>query len=308
MNKTPIEWTDFTVNPFRFRNLANGRVGHYCEKISPGCKHCYSGTMQKGPYLSGLDFLLENFAKGELFLDPKPLHDIVARKKACKVFWCDMTDMFLDQYPFEWIDQNVAAMVLTPHITHQVLSKRTGRMLKYFQSRGPKGDPHDIGYWMAQLSKTPGDRDIEWPPQNIVLGASVEDQQRADERRPHMRDLAAAGWNTFVSYEPALGAVDWTWWDFLKWGIVGGESGRGAREFEVEWARNAVAQWRRRGIAPFVKQMGSNPMNRVSETSIGPGVSTVKLVQLDLAHPKGGDMTQWPADLQFIREYPVLGK
>jgi protein gp37 len=37
MNRTGIEWCDSTVNPIRFRNLETGRVGHYCEKISPGC-------------------------------------------------------------------------------------------------------------------------------------------------------------------------------------------------------------------------------------------------------------------------------
>jgi protein gp37 len=40
MNKTAIEWTDFTSNPIRARR--GDRTGHYCEKISPGCAHCYA--------------------------------------------------------------------------------------------------------------------------------------------------------------------------------------------------------------------------------------------------------------------------
>jgi protein gp37 len=39
MKKTSIEWTDFTVNPFRFRSLETGKVGHFCTKISAGCKN-----------------------------------------------------------------------------------------------------------------------------------------------------------------------------------------------------------------------------------------------------------------------------
>jgi protein gp37 len=284
VNKTPIEWTDFTINPFRFRNLETGRVGHYCEKISPGCKQCYSGKMQLGPYLSGLDFLPENFAKGELFLDPKPLEQVLARKKPCRIFWCDMTDMFLAQYPDEWIDKCIGVMARTPHITHQVLTKRPDRMVrKMFDDRG---------------------HHQPWPLPNVILGASVEDQQRADERHPYMREIAAAGWNTFVSYEPALGPVNWLGWEFLKWGIVGGESGPGARSFDLAWARSAVEQWRASGTAAFVKQLGSTP--RVwscrDESCTHPGCG---FDSVDLKHPKGGDMSEWPADLQFVREFPV---
>lgn len=31
-----IAWTDITVNPIRARARQSERVGHYCEKISPG--------------------------------------------------------------------------------------------------------------------------------------------------------------------------------------------------------------------------------------------------------------------------------
>lgn len=36
MVATSIEWCDFSINPIRAR-LGDGD-GHYCEKISPGCK------------------------------------------------------------------------------------------------------------------------------------------------------------------------------------------------------------------------------------------------------------------------------
>lgn len=42
---TGIEWTGATVNPIR-RRLPNGRVGHYCEKISAGCTNCYASRLQ----------------------------------------------------------------------------------------------------------------------------------------------------------------------------------------------------------------------------------------------------------------------
>jgi protein gp37 len=92
MNKTPIQWTDFTVNPFRFRNLKTGKVGHYCTKITPGCKNCYAGKMQEGPYLSGLTYIEENKAKGEFFLDEAVLQQVLRRKKPARIFWCVAED------------------------------------------------------------------------------------------------------------------------------------------------------------------------------------------------------------------------
>src|SRR5262245_37357978 len=46
MQKTTIGWCTHTVNPIRARQYSTGHVGHYCEKISDGCKHCYSSAMQ----------------------------------------------------------------------------------------------------------------------------------------------------------------------------------------------------------------------------------------------------------------------
>ena len=37
---TAIEWAEMSWNPIRARNIATGVVGHYCVKVSPGCKHC----------------------------------------------------------------------------------------------------------------------------------------------------------------------------------------------------------------------------------------------------------------------------
>lgn len=48
-----------------------------------------------------------------------------------------------------------------------------------------------------------------WPLSNVWLGISAEDQARADERVPDL--LATPAAVRWVSYEPALGPVDFTW-------------------------------------------------------------------------------------------------
>lgn len=78
-----------------------------------------------------------------------------------------------------------------------------------------------------------------WPLPNVYIGCTAEDQTRADELRPHMHRVAVAGWRTFVSYEPALGPVDWKGWEFLDQLISGGESGHKARPSHPDWHRAA---------------------------------------------------------------------
>src|SRR5690606_3201684 len=50
--------------------------------------------------------------------------------------------------------------------------------------------------------------------------------------------------------------------DGLDWIVVGGESGPGARPFDVAWARSIVEQCRESLIPVFVKQLGSKPIVR----------------------------------------------
>ena len=43
MNKTSIEWTDYTSNLIRYRD-PEGRGVHGCIKVSAGCANCYASA------------------------------------------------------------------------------------------------------------------------------------------------------------------------------------------------------------------------------------------------------------------------
>lgn len=63
----------------------------------------------------------------------------------------------------------------------------------------------------------------------------------------------------WVSYEPALGPVDWRpYLDFVKWIIFGGESGFNPRKSEAQWALDTLGQCREFGRAFFNKQAGEH--------------------------------------------------
>jgi protein gp37 len=170
-----------------------------------------------------------------------------------------------------------------------------------------------------------------WPPPNVWFGASVENQRFADERIPILLQTPAA--MRFISAEPLLEHIrltevavpdqhagkyaghghtfnalsredDLTLFNapaHLDWVIVGGESGTGARPFDVACARSIVKQCQVAGVPVFVKQLGASPL---VEREVGSAKGGCH-VPLNLRDRKGCDMTEWPEDLR-VREMPVV--
>ncbi len=156
----------------------------------------------------------------------------------------------------------------------------------------------------------------QWPLPNVWLGVSVEDQQRADERIPHL--LRTPATVRFLSAEPLLSEVDL--WRFLEghngepvgdWVIVGGESGLNSRPCDVDWIRSLVAQCRSAKVACFVKQLGSAPRGDEVLAPTGrfrnhPQTGQRQLqLKVTLKDRKGGNPSEWPADLR-VRQFPEV--
>ncbi len=231
MGSTSIEWTDRSVNPFRAK-LGQGN-GHYCEKISQGCRNCYSSRMQRR---FGMPQFQEQRRAGvEHHLHVKALEEVLKRRKPTKWFWCDMTDMFGSWVPFEWIAACFGVMAATPHHTHQVLTKRPERMLEWFEwaesqsesvsmlrdgmpnglltcaweaNCGDAWGEHESPEALAETTPSAGVYGTRWPLPNVWIGTSVEDQPNADKRVPLLIQCPAAV--RFLSVEPMIGPVDLT--------------------------------------------------------------------------------------------------
>lgn len=303
-NKTSIEWCDFSSNPIRYRHRETGRDVWACAKVSPGCTHCYS------------EALALRFGKAEPYLDEKEVKKLLDSKKLAgrRVFIGDMTDIFGAWVPDELLDRLFAAFALRPDVMFQVLTKRAERMADYITSRGKASQAAAIEAGARSLGWTlefHGHSLFQWPLENCWLGVSVEDQQRADERIPHL--LATPAAVRFLSVEPLLEPIDLALWlthsperaterrakggnyqrQFLDWIIVGGESGQGARPLELEWVASIVAQCNDAGVPCFIKQLGHAP--RFTDFGINQRYS--------LLDSKGGDITEWPAALR-VREFP----
>ncbi len=294
---TKIEWTDASWNPLRARRLSDGKVGWHCEMLSPGCAHCYAQTFN-GRKLpnggTGLDYTKKSSALVETFIDDSFLEDPMRWRRPRKVFVCSMTDLFGEWVSDDQIDMIFAMMERCARHTFQVLTKRADRMADY------------CGWRWGNREDGPGHRIPAW---NIWLGVSAENQTTANKRIPDLIDTPAAV--RFVSYEPAIAAVNFrtgiydmgggcsvgTALEDIDWLIVGGESGPGARPFDLAWARFAIDQCQAAGTACFVKQLGTMPFDSFYRAGVADQ-------RIHLKHPKGGLMEEWPDDLR-VREYPT---
>lgn len=249
MVDTNISWADKVWNPV---------TG--CTKVSAGCKNCYAERMSKR--LAGRC----GYPKDNPFavtLHPEKLSEPLHWKKPSRIFVCSMGDLFHEAVPDKFIDKVFTAIALSPQHTFLVLTKRPERMVSI------------IPWFKARLAARDGSR---WPIPNVMLGVSVEDQQTADERIPLLLQTPAA--KRFVSYEPALGPVDFrrlnvagatynallgeyrTKSDLydgkvaLDQIIMGGESGPGARPMHPDWARSVRDHCQAAGLSFFFKQWG----------------------------------------------------
>lgn len=283
--KTKIQWADKTWNP---------TIG--CDRISPGCANCYAKTlhdMRHAAYARGKRLPVQYAVPFETIqLKPERLSDPLRWRKPSRIFVNSVSDLFHESIPDAYIDQMFAAMAMAPWHQFQVLTKRPHRMHRYLTERtfgnSLISEPSaykrvvaamDMPVWMPggkRFLRVPK----AWPLPNVWLGVSVENQRWADERIPLLLDTPADV--RFVSYEPALEAVDFTRWvsgcrskagntgcvrcqngnrlPSADWVIVGGESGTGARPFHIAWARHVIDQCKEAGVAVFVKQLGAVPV------------------------------------------------
>lgn len=302
MQTTKIEWADMSVNPIRARYKKTGAVGHYCEKIAPGCTHCYSSALQVRfktlPFGSG-----QHREQFDIYLDRKTLESVRKRKKPAKIFWVDMSDIFGEWVEQDWLDEMFATMRDTPQHTHMLLTKR----LDQVGARWPLYD--SVEAWCNSCRKIvrpvisnekpecENCRDVLWPKfyPNVWFGTSVSDQPTLDAARKlaEFRDRAGV---LFLSCEPLLAPLDLSWWfenipreEF--WCVVGGESGRLARPCKIEWIESIVEQCRKAQVKCFTKQIGADPVGRNGEP-------------LHIADRKGGNMMDWPLWIR-VREFPM---
>ena len=392
--RTGIEWCDATFNPW---------IG--CEKVSPGCAHCYAETLVEGRMgrggAWGADGVRQvtspsnwkkplrwaRLAREGLLPNGEPNRD----GHRPRIFCASLADVFEPRPELEEPRRNLFALIeQTPELDWLLLTKRP----EFARAWLFENEPYMQGGGFVTRDGLP------WGlPPNVWLGTSIENA-RHTYRADVLREIPAAV--RFISAEPLLGSLFPTYdggndgdavradrregaavgdvalrvQDHVRgeagrgssdprlrrdpvsvarrsvesrapldltgidWVIVGGESGPGARPFDVEWAREIIRasggfrccdsgyycpaagenecavhggfdvccehperHEQRRGPAVFVKQLGAQPTH-VREFDRGELVGLRYTELLNLRDRKGGDWDEWPADLR-IREFPA---
>lgn len=240
--QTTIEWADHTFNPW---------VG--CTKVSPACDNCYAESWAKR---SGSPELWEGTRRrtsaGNWRQPLKWDRDAADAGVRRRVFCASLADVFDNQVPGQWRDDLWTLIAETEHLDWLLLTKRPQNIATMLPS-------------IAFRTVTPwGDG---WP--NVWLGATVENDEEARRRIPHL--IAVAAHLRFLSMEPLVGAVClWPWLVEKKigWVITGGESGGSARPSHPDWFRQIRDDCQNCGVPFHHKQNGE--FASVSEVE-GPG-------------------------------------
>lgn len=273
MSKSAIEWTDRTDNPIHLLKADGSHGGHWCQKTSAGCKKCYAEAVNSSNYFKFASHLKYSGKPPEnLSFDNAVVEKWKTATKPWKRFVCSMTDLFGEWVPYEWQHKVFDEAALAPTQTIQLLTKRPGIALEAAAT------------WM-QLSG------LDSMPSNIWMGVTIEDSTEAENRWSDVADLAEQFSLLWISHEPGLSSVDWHFYSFIDWMVIGGESGPGARDFHLAHAQATLEWCKKNEVAAFFKQMGDSPI--LEDGASGKG----------LYGRKGKDFDAWP-EWAKVREFP----
>lgn len=230
--KTTIEWTHHTFNPW-----------WGCEKVSPACTSCYAETFSKriGQKVWGKD-APRRFFNEKHWIEPHHW-DIEAKRLRTRrrVFCASMADVFEERKDLDVHRSKLWDLIeTTSALDWLLLTKRPENIKRMVPTS-----------WLRS------------PRPNVWYGTTVENQEWAEKRIPHLLGVPAA--IRFLSVEPMLGPIvlgpcmqtpEAFHRRGIDWIICGGESGHHARPMHPIWAQSLRNQAFTADIRFFFKQWG----------------------------------------------------
>jgi protein gp37 len=247
-----------TTSPITDEMFANGKfwtdawsLVDGCTPVSPGCLNCWLKAMQ------------ERFGHGQGDFEGNAVFredrlDIPARQKKPRIYavW---SDLYHEAVSFEDWHSAIIQMRCQERHTFLIITKRPERAVEYYSRLVP-----------AVYSN---------PAPNIIHIATMENQDMADKRMPHLLRIPG---KRGIIIEPMLGPVDFSnmeTYEYLQhrynstkaafWihplkkihqVILGPENGKGKRPFEEEWAESVKAQCEGAGVPFYRKDKGEGEL------------------------------------------------
>lgn len=202
---------------------------HGCKKISTGCKNCYVYRIdgRHGKDSSIVDKTL-NF---NLPIKKKRNGTYVIPYNE-EIYTCFSSDFFLDEAD-QWRSEVWEMIRVRKDCHFFIITKRIDR----FKISLPEnwGDGYD----------------------NVTIGSTVENQDRADYRLPIFYDVPIK--HKMIMCEPLLERIDLMKYlgNWVEQVIVGGESGNEARICNYDWVLDIHRQCQQKSIQFHFKQTGA---------------------------------------------------
>lgn len=247
------------------------------DMVSPGCLNCYARRM----FGRNLWKCPECDGSGTEYIGPEGHIKLPYPCRVCHgTGHQDFTPTFhadrLDQ-PIHWRKPRVVGVSFMGDLFHEAI---TDEQIHHVWWQFDKCPQHTF----LILTKRPARMRDWWErtwgvvEPNVWLGVTVCNQEEADRNIPILLDTPAAV--RWVSLEPMLGAVDLTpflerveyvgshdnadWYrPSLRWIVLGGETGPGARPMQPEWALDVYRQCKAAGVPFWFKSMGTAPHKKV---------------------------------------------
>lgn len=344
--KTPIEWCDSAINPVM------GCDG--CELWIPekNIEHCYAGTLHK--IRAGRPGYADRFDEPKIFpgrmAKAAAWSDMQGKDRPEKpwlngmprmIFVSDMGDALSRNVPLEYLRDEVIGAVRSDKGQRHLwlwLTKQPQRMMELYRLLAAHGLDWPANLWpgtsITSEAQTARIKHLLRVPAAVrflslepLLDAVDLDRGRCDTHgREHIKtdggeefcnECSADGFSGELTYGHWLDACADAHQPGINWVIIGGESGPGARPFDLAWARSVLAQCNQAGVACFVKQLGANPVD-TTPLPVDPAATPLMQEVLDgynrgvaekalarIKDRKGGDIAEFPEDLR-VRQFPKL--
>jgi protein gp37 len=244
MNRTKIEWCDYTWNPI---------TG--CTK---GCTWCYARALYQR---FGWSF--------KPTYHPDRLMQPVHTKTPSRIFTCSVGDMFDPLVNIEDIDNVLEVMMACPQHTFIVLTKRPENLESKLYGNTPEHPCRALGggdfvsnLWLGVSVTNQKDADDRIPPlfeipvakRFVSVEPMLESVGLMDYlKEPWMPDRIVRPGSVPVEYMPVIG---------LDWVIIGGLTGPKEQPPKREWVDALVSQCDIAHVPVFIKDNAKYPGER----------------------------------------------
>jgi len=201
-------------------DLANWEPWSGCKQISEACKNCYYYSQHSSRFEKGRVQKTKDFYK--------PVSQISSGKL---VATCFMTDFFIEDAD-EFRNEIWQMIKNRDDLIFIILTKRIERVKQCL--------PNDWGDGYH----------------NVMLGCTIENQKRADQRLPIFAELPVK--YKFISCVPLLEKIDLSiYLDKIKFVAAGGEIGKNARSCDYDWLLDIRGQCIQNNATFWFKNSGS---------------------------------------------------